>query len=252
MAFTLRQKLTIIPLVLYWPALFILAHVPIPQLVYRAKVSDKILHVAAYLILAFLFWFAIHPDKKVNWRKKAVWWIISIIILYSILDESLQGYVGRSSDAHDFLANIAGAAIGMILFSFFSFWPAFLIVTAIVIFLLANLARANISELIPVTEAVFYFCAFGTLSLVWIRCMRRFSSVSRSIPKWLITALGPPCVFLAIVKLSSTITGRSFSSRSVIMSAAGIIAAVLAACLFALFSGRFSKKASPPTPEGGV
>jgi VanZ family protein len=254
MTFTLRQKLTIIPLALYWPALFILAHIPIPQLVYRARVSDKILHIAAYLILAFLLWFAVNPDKKVNWRKKTVWWIILIITLYSILDESLQGYVGRSCDVHDFWANIAGAAVGLILFSFFSFWPAFLIVTATVIFLLANLAKANISELIPVAEAVFYLCGFGTLTLVWIRCMHHFPSVGRSILKWLITALGPPGAFLAIVKLSSIITGRSFSSQSVIMSAAGIAAAVLAAFLLALFTGRLTQKTFPtsPPPEGSV
>lgn len=253
MAFTLRQKLTVIPLALYWPALFILAHIPIPQLVYRARVSDKILHIAAYLILAFLLWFAVNPDKKVNWRKKTVWWIILIITSYSILDESLQRYVGRSCDIHDFWANIAGAAVGLILFSFFSFWPALLIVNATVIFLLANLAKANISELIPVTAAVFYFCAFGILTLVWIRCMHRFPSVGRSILKWLITASGPPGVFLAIVKLSSIITGRSFSAWSVIMSAAGITAAVMAAFLLALFRGRLTPKTLPASaPEGGI
>ena len=92
MVLSRRQKLTIISLLFYWPGVFILAHIPIPQLVYKAQVSDKSLHFLAYLVLVFLLWFAISPNKKVNWRKAAVWWILFVVVLYGVVDELLQGY----------------------------------------------------------------------------------------------------------------------------------------------------------------
>ena len=54
MALSLRRKLTVIVLALYWPSLFILAHIPIPKVVREADVSDKSLHFLAYLLLTFL------------------------------------------------------------------------------------------------------------------------------------------------------------------------------------------------------
>jgi len=68
MAKSWQQKIIIILLAFYWPILFILAHIPIPQYVRKAGVSDKSLHFLAYLILTFLLWFAIRPDEKVKWR----------------------------------------------------------------------------------------------------------------------------------------------------------------------------------------
>ena len=90
MAILRRHKAIIISLLVYWPVLFVLAHVPIPQLVREAGVSDKSLHFLAYLILAFLLWFAINPDRKVNWRRAGAWWILSVVVLYGVADEFFQ------------------------------------------------------------------------------------------------------------------------------------------------------------------
>ncbi len=54
MALSRQQKVTIISLVSYWLTLFILTHIPIPLFVREAGVSDKSLHLLAYLILVFL------------------------------------------------------------------------------------------------------------------------------------------------------------------------------------------------------
>ena len=52
MALSLRKKLiTIIPVVLYWPAVFIASHIPVPQWATQTRVTDKTLHGFAYLIL---------------------------------------------------------------------------------------------------------------------------------------------------------------------------------------------------------
>ncbi len=227
-----RQKLTIMPLLLYWPAIFILAHIPIPQLVRQAHVSDKILHFLAYLILVFLLWFAVSPDKKVNWRRAAVWWILFVVVWYGALDELLQGYVqGRSCDVRDFLANLAGVLTGLVLFSFFTFWPVLLVVTGVTIFLLTNLTRANPAELLPVTNTVFHPFAYGFFTIVWIRNMYRFLPQKAPKPKWLIVALALPIGLLLSVKLFSVISGRYFGLRDVIISVAAIAAVVVTVSL---------------------
>ncbi len=221
MTLSLRQKLIIISLLLYWPAIFVLAHIPIPQLVYKAQVSDKTLHLITYLILVFLLWFAVSPDKKVNWGKAAVWWVFLIMAGYGGVDELLQGYVGRSCDIKDFLANLVGVSGGLILFSFLTFWPALLAVTGITIFCLTNLARANLTELVPVTNAMFHLLAYAVFTMLWIRQILPLPSKT-SMPKRLIIALAVPIGLLLVVKLFSVVSGRYFTVFDVIISGAGI------------------------------
>ena len=221
MTLSLRQKLIIISLLLYWPAIFVLAHIPIPQLVYKAQVSDKTLHLITYLILVFLLWFAVSPDKKVNWGKATVWWVFLIMAGYGGVDELLQGYVGRSCDIKDFLANLVGVSGGLILFSFLTFWPALLAVTGITIFCLTNLARANLTELVPVTNAMFHLLAYAVFTMLWIRQIHPLPSKT-SMPKRLIIALAVPIGLLLVVKLFSVVSGRYFTVFDVIISGAGI------------------------------
>jgi VanZ family protein len=236
-----RRKLTIISLLLYWPAIFIFAHIRIPQLVYKAHVSDKSLHFLAYLILVFLLWFAVSPNRKVNWRKAAVWWVLSVLISYGVVDELLQRCVGRSCDIMDFLASLAGALTGLILFGFLTFWPAFLVVTGIAVFLLTNLARANVTELLPVASVIFYLFAYGFFTLLWVRYMNLFLSLKAPQPKWLIVASALPTGFLLTVKLFSVILGKHFSVRNVIISAVGIAVVAITIYLTALFRRRFTQ-----------
>lgn len=233
-----RQKLTIFALLSYWPILFYLAHRPIPQLVYRAHVSDKTLHLLAYLILAFLLWFAVSPDKRANWRKATVWWVFAIAMIYGAVDEVLQGYVGRNCDAMDFLADAVGVFAGLILFSFLAFWPAMLVVTAISIFLLTNLARANLAELVPVTNLLFHLFAYTFFTLLWIRHIAHFYSLKAPKTRWLITASALPTVFLLSVKLFSIISGRIFATSDIIISVLVIVIVVMACYLPAFYAKR--------------
>jgi len=221
MALSLRQRLTIVSLLLYWPTIFVLAHIPIPQLVYKAQVSDKTLHLVVYLILVFLLWFAVSPDRRVNWRKATVWWVFLIMAGYGGIDELLQGLVGRNCDIKDFLANLGGVTGGLILFSFLRFQPALLAVTGITIFCLTNLARANLAELLPVTNAMFHLLAYAVFTMLWIRQMHLLPS-KMSMPKRLIIALAVPIGLLLVVKLFSVVSGRYFTVFDVIISGTGI------------------------------
>jgi VanZ family protein len=235
MAVSRRQKVTIILLVFYWPAFFILAHIPVPLLVRRAGVSDKGLHFLAYLILVFLLWFAVSGDKKVNWRRAGVWWVFFVATGYGIVDELLQGCVGRNCDVRDMVANLAGTLAGLILFSVFTFWPVALLVAGTVIFGVTNIARENLAELIPVTFAMFHLFAYAIFSMLWICYIHLFLSLKPPKAKWLIAALAGPTMLLLTVKLFSVILGKGFGLREVIVSLVGIAAVITIIYLIELF-----------------
>lgn len=238
MVLSLRQKLTIISLLLYWVGIFVLAHIPIPELVYKARVSDKSIHVLAYLILVFLLWFSVSADKKVILRKAAVWWVFLAVVLYGGVDELLQGHTGRSCDVGDFFADVAGAVWGLILFAFLTFWPALLAVTGISIFFLTNLAKADMAELVPAANFLFHIIAYGILALVWIRNMALWLSLKAPGVKWLVTALVLPIVFLLAVKVFSLLLGKTVLVGDLILAAVGIAAAVVGVFTAELFKKR--------------
>jgi VanZ family protein len=217
-----RQKLTLIALLVYWPTIFILAHIPIPKFVYDARVSDKAIHVLVYLILVFLFWFIVSPTKRVNWRKAPVWCVLIAMVAYSIADEVLQIYVNRNCDIADFLANMAGVLTGLIIFTFVSFWSAFLIVTAISIFLLANLTGEDPMKLMPIRSLLFYIL----LALLWIRHINSHFALKARQLKWIPIVLSIPSVLLLSVELFSIIIGRGIRPWRLTASAVGVVVVV--------------------------
>jgi len=240
MALSRQHKLIIISLALYWSILFILAHIPIPQLVRKADVSDKALHFLAYMILAFLLFSAINPYKKVSWHKATVWWVLLVIVWYGVIDEVLQSYVaGRSCNIKDFVADLAGTLTGLIMLSVFTFWSVFLVMTGVTIFGLSNIARANLSDLLPGTNMAFHLFAYVLFTLLWIRYLYYWLRIMAPKPKWLIVASILPAGLLLAVKLGSLILGRSFAITDIIVSAVGIIIVVGTIFLIAFFRQRF-------------
>jgi len=236
MTLSYQQKIAACVLVLYWPGLFVVAHIPIPHVVQEAEVSDKSLHFLAYLILTFLVWSAVGGNRKVQWRRAAPWLVLLLLIVYGILDEWLQTFVaGRCGDVRDFFTDLAGAVAGLILSSFLTFWPAGLLVAATVIFGVTNVTRANLDDLMPVTNAVFHLFSYAILTVLWIQCTHLFSVVRAPKAKWLISALAGPAGFLIIVKLFSAIAGKDFALSEVIISLGAIAAIVTVFYLRALF-----------------
>jgi len=226
MALSQRRKSSIIALLIYWPALFVLAHIPIPDVIYRAGVSDKALHVLAYLVLVFLLWFAVAGEGKVRWNKPQPWLIILVVVWYGVIDELLQGYVGRNCDIVDFSANLVGVAAGLVLLSIVKFWPALLAVTGAAIFILANLARVNPAELLPVTSFVFYVLAYAVFTIVWVRYIHLFLSLKAPRSRWVLTALALPIALVVAVELFSVIVGRGLRSQRLIASVGGLVLVV--------------------------
>ena len=236
-----RRKFTLAMLLLYWPALFILAHIPVPRVVYKAQISDKTLHFIAYMILAFLLWCAIKPNTKVNWRKSPVWWVLFVVVWYGVIDEWFQAQVGRSCDVMDFLADVSGAVAGLLVLSFLYFWPACLTVAGVSIFLSANLARTNISELLPVTNIAIHFFSYAIFTYLWIQNLGEFSAIKAPCVKRLIVSLAVPVGFMVSVKFVSVMLGKKLSLHDVVTSVAAIVAVV---SLIAFLQQKLARKPS--------
>jgi VanZ family protein len=244
-----QQKIAACVLVLYWPGLFVLTHIPIPHVVQEADVSDKNLHFLAYLILTFLIWSAVSGDKKVKWRRAEPWLVLFVILVYGILDEWFQTYVaGRSCDVRDFLMDLAGTLAGLILSSFLTFWPAGLFVAATFIFGVTNVTQANLGDLLPVTNAVFNLLAYAILTVLWIQCMYLFPAAKAPKAKWLILALAGPAGFLIIVELFSVIAGKDFALSNIIISFGAIAAVATVFYLRALFRKTKGSKSENSDP----
>jgi len=241
MALLPRQKLIIILLLIYWPSLFVLAHMPIPGLVREAGVSDKGLHFLAYLVLVFLFWSAINPHKKVNWRKPRVWWVLLLVSGYGLIDELLQKCVaGRTCDATDFVADLAGMLTSLLVLLVFDFWTASIVVTGGSIFILTNLTRVNPADLLPITSTVFYLSAYAFFTVLWIRYIQ-FWPKFEILGRWLATALAAPIGLLLAAKLGSIVLGRHFGMRQVIVSATAVAVVVGTIFVARLCKNRMSK-----------
>ncbi|HUV62262.1 MAG TPA: VanZ family protein [Sedimentisphaerales bacterium] len=246
MALSRQRKITIVLLALYWPTLFVFAHIPIPKVVREAEVSDKGLHFLAYLILVYLLWFSVRGEEKVNWRGIGPWCILAALAVYGVLDEWSQSFVaGRSCDIRDFFADMTGTLTGLILFSIFTFWPAGLSVVAIVIFGLTNVTSANLGDLMPVTSGMFHLFAYATLTILWVQHIRH-SRFGARLPKTGINRLAAlsaaPMVLLLFVKLFSAIFDRAFGVRDMLISAGGIGAVIAAICLTPLLGRKGKSK----------
>lgn len=233
-----RHKYALAALLIYWPMLFIITHLPVKIIatyLHNAKMSDYVMHYLAYLILAFFWWFAIRPYKKVDWRKIPVWLSLALLAWYSAIDEWLQMYVGRSPQLHDFLADFAGVLTSLIILSLLSFWPAALVIFSVFVFGVTNLSRANMVASDPNLNAAFHFCAYAFVAILWIQIMDRFLRIYHTFTGWFIVSLLLPCGFLAVVKVCSVLLGKSVYMIDIFTALTGILAVVILSGITGIF-----------------
>ena len=216
----------------YFITLFVSTHIPIPQVVYRANVSDKWLHFLAYMNLFFLLWFSFFPDKKANWRKLAVWLIFLGAIICGGVDELSQPYTGRTCDFWDFTADAKGVSAGLIIVTFLTFRPSLLAVWAVSIFGVATLIKADLSKVAPILDTVYHVLAYAGFTLIWTQLINLYLS-PKTIINRLLTMISVPLGLMLFVKASSMLLGRYFTTAEMLLSGGAVIAAATATCLFA-------------------
>jgi VanZ family protein len=105
-----------IALLAYWLALFVATHVPVNVPVLPSGQGDKLVHFAAYTVLAGLgatTW-QLAAGQLTARHLMALWIAIAV---YGALDEWTQIPVGRDCNFWDWTADLLGAATGLVLFA---------------------------------------------------------------------------------------------------------------------------------------
>ena len=218
--------------------IFWLTHIPVPALARQSGMSDKTMHVLAYFVLAFLVWFAISPYEKVRWHMKKVWMILAIVVCYGVVDEILQGRVGRSADVLDFAADLLGVILALILLSILSFWPALLAASAVFVFVISNLSNLPILYPQYYLDTVFHYTAYTAFALIWIQHTDRCPRLKLSGAGWLICSLLVPVGLLILIKGSAPLFGRAIGWIEVATALFGIASAILISYLTMCLSRR--------------
>jgi VanZ family protein len=230
-------------LLLYWPTAFVLSHIPMPQVVRDARMSDKSLHFLAYMMLTFLLWSVVRPYGKVNWRKAAVWCVLAIVMVYGVCDECLQHFVaGRSTDVRDLFADFVGAVTALGVLTFLSFWPAFLLVAGTVIYTLAVFTRANVTKMVPVTATVFYFAAYAAFTLIWAGCLRRWPPVRAAERRWFLASVSVPMALIVVTKVSAVLSGKAFEGWDIAAAVVGVVVSVAVVRGAEMLGRRYARK----------
>lgn len=99
--------------------IFGVSAVPNTQLPQAISLSDKLVHMMIYAVLAVLFARAVAFSSPKPWP--FLIWIMSVafVSFYGITDEFHQSFVdGRSSDLRDWVADLIGGSIGAALYLF--------------------------------------------------------------------------------------------------------------------------------------
>ncbi len=222
-----RHKLILSALGIYWPVIFWLTHIPMPELARQSGMSDKMMHVLAYFVLTFLVWFAVNPYEKVRWNKPKVWILLAVIAGYAVLDEYLQIHIGRSADVLDFVSDLFGLVIGLGVLSIFSFWPALLAYSAGFIFLVSVLS--NLPGLYPEyhLSGFFHYTAYAAFAVIWTQMIERYRRFQFSQSPGLWLSLSVPFLLLFIVKGTALLFGRAVGWIDAAAALIGIVSAVL-------------------------
>ena len=175
------RKISLIILLLYWPLIFILTHIPLRrELLQQLQASDKTLHFLVYFILSFLLYFAAESAGKLSLKSRKFWLLFSTLLFYAAADEWLQGIVGRSCDFLDFVANLTGVVSAFVLLSFFSFRPALLIFTAFSIIVITKAAQMRFTGRLSFIKPAVYSLAYAFFSIIWCRFICSIKSLKNS------------------------------------------------------------------------
>ncbi|MGD9634034.1 MAG: VanZ family protein [Pirellulales bacterium] len=108
----------------YALALVVGTHLPPAAIRVPIERTDKLLHFSAYAGLAFLLAIAWETSTgRLNGRHLRLLWMA--IALFAVLDEVTQLLVGRDATAGDWLADVLGAALGLVVFRVWQRWVGY-------------------------------------------------------------------------------------------------------------------------------
>ncbi len=105
------------PLIAYAALIFAQSHFPSPQMPTLFTVSDKLLHLAAYVVMGILCFRAFRSRWPRARPGTLTWASAAASALYGLTDELHQAFIpGRSADTLDWAADALGGLLGAALF----------------------------------------------------------------------------------------------------------------------------------------
>ena len=108
------------PVIVYCGAIFAQSSFSTPSVVPSFFMSDKLEHIAAYAVMAILFYRAFVRQRVGASPVKNAVFAIACTVLYGISDEVHQSFVpARSAEVFDVIADAVGALAGVLIASRF-------------------------------------------------------------------------------------------------------------------------------------
>lgn len=130
----LRRLLAWISLGIYWPMMFVMTHLPGGKTIVMPS-NDKTAHFSGFLLLTLLYWLVRYGRERPSLRRKALYLTILLIALYAGVDEGSQELVeGRDGNIYDWLADVSGIFVGLILICLLRSWRQWLVVYWLALF----------------------------------------------------------------------------------------------------------------------
>jgi len=110
----------VVLLSLYWLSLFISTHTPPEQTPSLPNHLDKVAHLGAYAVLAFLICLGVQlqsrSGRRMRFLSRTSLMIFGVCAIYGLVDELLQLIVDRDCSVADWAADCVGAVLGIGLF----------------------------------------------------------------------------------------------------------------------------------------
>ena len=92
----------------YWPAIFIISHIPKAHVPKGITVSGATVHLIAYFVLTLLVFASAGLAGSISLRSKKTWLFVGIIAVYAMLDEYVQSFIqGRHGGWEDWADDIS-------------------------------------------------------------------------------------------------------------------------------------------------
>ena len=100
----------------YWLSIFVLTHIPMPEVEDVPQNTDKFVHFVFYG--GFVWFLSLWLSAWKPWNGKLRVAHLSAAAVYAALDEIMQIPIeSRTADVWDFVMDLVGASLGLLLFS---------------------------------------------------------------------------------------------------------------------------------------
>ena len=111
-----KSRLALAALCLYWPAIFLISHIPKSHVPKNVQISGITVHLGAYFLLTLLVFLNAGLLRSTSLRSKKTWLLAGLIAVYAALDELLQCFVeGRDGSLNDWTIDMAACLFCIVL-----------------------------------------------------------------------------------------------------------------------------------------